>query len=141
MSYSWAGMSNNMFPYSSSKQKIHIQEIMQVQVISHSRNRFSVCIIRPVCRTIFHIQERSIAERHLPGGFSKDERKVGPKNVRIKLLNFTWPNRKVNHVHHFLSNNAINRVVQKVEDPNMRGVSGFVEIFHSTPQRPVYQFP
>lgn len=30
MSYSWAGMSNNMFPYSSSEQKIHIQEIMQV---------------------------------------------------------------------------------------------------------------
>lgn len=112
MSYSWAGMSNNMFPYLSSKQKIHIQEIMQVQIISHSRNRFSVCIIRPVCRTIFHIQERSIAERHLPGGFSKDGRKVGPKNVRIKLLNFTLTNRKVNHFRNFPSNNSKNNVVQ-----------------------------
>lgn len=68
----------------------HIQEIMQVHIISYSRNRFGVCIIKPACRTIFHIQERSTVERHLPGGFFKDERKVGPKNVeRIKLLNFS----------------------------------------------------
>lgn len=70
-----------------------------------SRTRVCVCIIRPVCRNIFHIQERSIAERHLPWGFYKDESRVGPKNVSINLLNFTGPN--------FLSNNAINNAVQK----------------------------
>lgn len=52
------------------------------------------CIIRPVYRNIFHIQSRSIVKRRLPGvGVAG---RVGPKNWRIKLLNFTRPNRKVN---------------------------------------------
>lgn len=72
MSYSWAGMSNNMFPYSSSKQKIHIHEIMQVQVISHSREQIQ-CLHNQACMQNDFSYSREVNSRETSpwGGFQR----------------------------------------------------------------------
>lgn len=99
MSYSWAGMSNNMFPNSSSKQKkksTHSGNYAGLHYLPFEEQIQCLHNQAPHAEQFFIFRRGQQQKRRLPGGFFKDETKVGPKNVKIKLLNFTPANRKVN---------------------------------------------
>lgn len=114
---------------------------MHVHVISLMRHRFSVFIIRPVCKKDFSYSWGVNSKITSLEWVSKDELKVATKSVRLKLLTFKWPNWMVNYLHQEKKNSMEQKVLENRNSILKTFFSGLLKMFPfitcKKPQRPL----